>query len=56
MQDIKPRKNLLGSLSKIILERIVFDIRRKSELTRWKNSYEVLEWFNNIENIKINAL
>ena len=51
-RTLNPGKNQLGLLSKVILERIVNEIRRKSELTQWKNSYEVLEWFKNIDNIK----
>ena len=39
-RTLNPGKNQLGLLSKVILERIVNEIRRKSELTQWKNSYE----------------
>ena len=52
MQNIKPWKKQLGLLSKVILKRIANDVRRKLSLTQWMNSYEVLELFNNIDNIK----
>ena len=47
-RTINPSKNHLGKISKNILENIVNQIKKKSTLIQWKNSYEVIEWFNSI--------
>ena len=44
-----PGKNELGKISKAILEKTVKEIRAKFPLTQWKNSCDVIVWFNNIK-------
>ena len=46
---LNPGKNELGKISKAILEKAIKEIRAKSSLTQWKNSYDVIAWFNNIK-------
>ena len=46
---LNPGKNHIGKISKAILERIVNEIKFKSKLIQWKNSHEVVDWFNNIK-------
>ena len=40
---LNPDKNELGRISKGILERAVTEIRHKSKLVQWKNSFEVIK-------------
>ena len=47
---INPAKSNIGKISKVILDRINTDIRNKTLLNQWRNTEEVLKWFNNIEN------
>ena len=47
---LNPDKNELGRISKNILEKAVAEIRHKSKLVQWKNSFEVIDWFNSVEN------
>ena len=47
---LNPGKNELGRISKTILVNTVNDIRYKSSLIQWKNSHDVISWFNNIKN------
>ena len=37
----------MGRISKTILEKAVRDIRTKTPLTKWKNSHDVIVWFEN---------
>ena len=46
---LNPGKNELGKISKAILEKTVKEIRAKFPLTQWKNSCDVIVWFNNIK-------
>ena len=46
---INPGKNHIGKISKEILENIVNEIRSQTNLKQWKNSSEVIKWFNTIE-------
>ena len=46
---LNPAKNELGRISKTILEKAVRDIRAKTPLTQWKNSHDVIVWFENIK-------
>ena len=47
---LNPDKNELGRISKSILEKAVTEIRHASRLVQWKNSFEVIEWFSNVQN------
>ena len=47
---INPSKSHIGKLSKGILDNINKRVREQSGLTQWKNTAEVLNWFNSIEN------
>ena len=42
-------KSHLAKVSKAILDKINKTIREKTGLIQWKNSYEVINWFNGIE-------
>ena len=46
---INPSKTHIGKISKSIIDKIVMDIRVKTGLVQWKNSQEVIAWFNNIQ-------
>ena len=43
---INPSKSYLGKISKQILDKINNEIRAKTNLIQWKNTDEVIEWFN----------
>ena len=45
---INPSKTHIAKISKAILDRVANDVRKASNLTQWKNSREVVSWFNNI--------
>ena len=47
---INPAKSELGKISKITLDNINSQIRKRTELNQWKNSLSVIDWFNNITN------
>ena len=47
---INPIKSDLGKISKKILDKINLCIKKKTKLVQWKNSYEVVNWFKNINN------
>ena len=49
---LNPSKNSLGMVSKNILEKIVAQIKNKSKITQWKNTDEVIAWFNSTDNKK----
>ena len=42
---INLRKNLLGKISKNILEKIVSEIKKKTTIIQWKNTCEEIKWF-----------
>ena len=46
---INPSKTNIGKVSKGILDRINNSIRSQSKLTQWKNSQEVIQWFEKID-------
>ena len=48
-RTINPSKTHLGKWSKVILQKHLSGIRNNCNLTQWKNSTEVIEWFNLIE-------
>ena len=49
---INPTKNELGKISKKIIEQINQEILKKNDVNQWKNTSNVINWFNNIENKK----
>ena len=49
---LNPTKCEIGRISKKILERIVKQIRKKSKLTQWQNTDEVLHWFKSLNDKK----
>ena len=49
---INPMKPEIGRVSKKILEKINRTVRDKAQLTQWKNTNEVLEWFKGLSEKK----
>ena len=49
---INPAKTEIGKISKKYLEEIVKTVKIGTNVLQWKNTHEVLNWFNNIENKK----
>ena len=49
---INPCKPEIGKISKKCLSRILEEVRDKTGLLQWKNSYDVIQWFKNIQNKK----
>ena len=47
---INPAKSQIGKISKKILDKINCDIRSRAMLAQWRNSNEVINWFNHINN------
>lgn len=45
---INPAKSEIGRISKHILQRINTDVRNKTSLNQWKNSFSVIDRFKNI--------
>ena len=45
---INPTKNELGKISKKIIEQINQKILKKTDGNQWKNTSNVINWFNNI--------
>ena len=43
-------KTDLGKVDKTILDRINSSIRSNTELLQWKNSLEVINWFDKLTN------
>ena len=46
---LNPAKSELGSVSKIITERINTSVKESTKLNQWKNTSSVIEWFTKIE-------
>ena len=46
---INPCKPELGKVSKQIVEKIVHNIRTKTNTNQWKNTNDVINWFNAIK-------
>ena len=42
---INPAKSQIGRISKTILDRIIADLRKNLAVNQWKNTNEVLSWF-----------
>ena len=49
---INPTKNQLGRISKKIIEQSNQEILKKTDVNQWKNTSNIINWFNNIENKK----
>ena len=47
---INPCKPELGKISKQIVEKIVYDVKSKTNINQWRNTNDVINWFNNIDN------
>ena len=47
---LNPNKGELGKISKQILSRVNTGLREKLRVNQWRNTYDVLQWFNKIEN------
>ena len=47
---INPAKSEIGKISREYLQKITYEIKTKTNLTQWRNTDEVIDWFNNIEN------
>ena len=45
---LNPSKTHIAKVAKRILDRLIKSIRSRSELNQWKNTDEVLKWFNKI--------
>ena len=45
---VNPAKTHIGKISKHILDRVIPIVRTSAKLIQWKNSFEVIEWFNAI--------
>ena len=52
---INPAKSEIGKISKQILERINVKTRNATNLNQWKNTTDVLTWFNKVENNQHNS-
>ena len=49
---INPAKTNLGSVSKEILERIIVEVKNRTNFNQWKSTFDVLDWFKNIGSLK----
>ena len=47
---INPAKNEIGRISKDILDNINTELRGILQLNQWKNTKDVITWFNGIQN------
>ena len=50
---INPAKNELGRISKVILDKINLAIREHFSFNQWKNTQNIIDWFNEIPNKKV---
>ena len=46
---LNPTKSEIGKISKQVLERINMKIRCATKYNQWKNTNEVIDWFNHID-------
>lgn len=49
---INPAKSNIGRISKVFSENAVKEIKSKTALNQWKNSHDVIKWFQNLEDKK----
>ena len=52
---INPAKVDVGKISKKILDRVIPEIRRKTNFNQWQNSDSVISWFNKIPDKNANT-
>ena len=50
---INPAKNELGRISKVILDKMNLAIRQHFSFNQWKNTQNVIDWFNEIPDKKV---
>ena len=48
-RHLNPATNELGRISKDLLDSINKELRAKLQLNQWKNTREVIQWFNGIQ-------
>ena len=53
---INPAKSELGRISKVILDKINLAIRDNFSFNQWKNTQNVIDWFNEIPNKKVHKI
>lgn len=46
---LNPAKSNIGKISKVILEKAVKIIKTKTNLNQWKNTDQVIQWFNSLQ-------
>ena len=46
---VNPNKGQIGRISKIILENVNQNLRSKLDCKQWRNTADVIKWFNDIE-------
>ena len=49
---LNPCKPELGRISKLVLQKIIVQIRKKSNLIQWQNTDSLISWFRNLSNKK----
>ena len=49
---INPRKPEVGKISKNVLQKINLAVRTATGLTQWRNTLDVIKWFNQLKNKK----
>ena len=47
---LNPNKGNMGKVSKQIIQKINDKLRKITKFNQWKNSSDVIKWFNSIEN------
>ena len=47
---INTMKSDLGKVAKVILDKISSSIRGNTDLVQWRNSFEVVAWFDKLSN------
>ena len=53
---INPCKTELGKVSKQLVEKIVYDVKTAKNIKHWKNTNDVVNWFNSIEKTHVHIL
>ena len=47
---VNPTKSDLGKIAKQIVEKIVINVKHKTGLNLWKNTYSCIDWYRSIQN------
>ena len=47
---INPAKSNIGKISKQILSTIISEVQKATKSNQWRNTNQVIDWFNNLEN------